>query len=115
MKVSFKNIGNNLIIKAIGEIDDETAQDLRRKIDVEYDESKAKNMVFDLSEVGFMDSSGIGMIIGRYKRVQALGGQVRIFGADRTVKRIIELSGLGQIVKMYTDEKSATEERRGVR
>ncbi len=114
MKESFRKTGNNLIIKLQGEIDDEAVKKLRRTIDVEFDEEKAKNIVFDMTDVSFMDSSGVGMIIGRYKRAAALGGQVKIFGADRTVKRIIELSGLGRIVRIYSTEKEATEERRGV-
>ena len=113
MKESFKRKGNNLVVKLQGEIDFEAVKKLRRRIDVEFDEEKAKSIVFDMTEVTFMDSSGVGMIIGRYKRVSALGGQVKIFGADRTVKRIIELSGLGRIVRLYNSEKEATEERRG--
>lgn len=100
MEVSFKTASNSLVVKIKGEIDAESAAELRRKIDVEYDCASVRDMVFDLSDVGFMDSSGIGLIIGRYKRVCALGGIVKITGADKTVKRIIELSGLGRIVRM---------------
>ncbi len=100
MEVSFKVASNSLVVKIRGEIDAESAEELRRRIDIEYDCTTVKDMLFDLSEVGFMDSSGIGLIIGRYKRVAALGGVVKLTGADKTVKRIIELSGLGRIVKM---------------
>lgn len=100
MEVGFKVANNALIIKIKGEIDAESATFLRRRIDIEYDCAAVKDMIFDLTEVGFMDSSGIGLIIGRYKRVSALGGMVKITGANKTVKRIIELSGLGRIVKM---------------
>ena len=57
-------------------------------------------MIFDSNEANFMDSSGIGLIIGRYKRVAALGGYVKIKNANKTLKRIIELSGLGRIVRL---------------
>ena len=100
MEVGFKVSDNALMVKIRGEIDAGSVNSLRRKIDVEYDCSAAKNMVFDFKEVGFMDSSGIGLIIGRYKRVAALGGVIRIKNANKTVKRIIELSGLGRIVKL---------------
>lgn len=105
--VEFKKSGNSLIVRLDGEIDDESAKKIRMKIDVEYDEQLAKDIIFDLSRVSFMDSTGIGMIIGRYKRAAALGGQVKVFGAGRVVKRIIELSGLGRIVKIYESEKAA--------
>lgn len=100
MEVGFKIASNSLVVKIHGEIDAESAAELRRRIDVEYDCAPVRDMVFDLSEVGFMDSSGIGLIIGRYKRISALGGVIKITGANKTVKRIIELSGLGRIVKM---------------
>lgn len=105
--VEFKRAGNSLIVRLTGEIDEEKAKALRSKIDVEFDEAMAKDMIFDLSKVSFMDSTGIGMIIGRYKRAAALGGSVKVFGADRVVKRIIELSGLGRIVKIYATEEAA--------
>lgn len=109
MNVKFKRCGNSLVVKIEGEIDAESAKTLRSKIDVEYDELRAKDIVFDFGDVGFMDSSGIGMIIGRHKRAAALGGEIKIFGADKTVRRIIELSGLGKIVKVYKSEKEATQ------
>ena len=100
VEVGFKVSDNALTVKICGEIDAGSVAKLRRRIDVEYDCSGAKNMVFDLKDVGFMDSSGIGLIIGRYKRVAALGGVIKIKNANRTLKRIIELSGLGRIVKL---------------
>ena len=99
MAVKFKKAPNTLVVMLEGEIDAESAAAMRQSIDIEFDELRVKNIIFDMSRVTFMDSSGIGMIIGRYKRVKALGGSVKIAGADNTVKRIIELSGLGRIVK----------------
>ena len=107
MNVNFRKENNALVVKLQGEIDAESAKILRRQIDIEYDELGVKDMIFDLGEVGFMDSSGIGMIIGRYKRVCALGGKIKVFGADNTVKRIIDLSGLGKIVTMCKSEREA--------
>lgn len=104
MAVKFKRAPNAVIVKIDGEIDAESANSMRRMIDVEYDELGVRDMIFDMSGVTFMDSSGIGMIIGRYKRVCAIGGNVKIIGADRKVKRIIELSGLGRIVKLVNNE-----------
>ncbi len=105
--MEFKKVGNSLIVRLDGEIDDKSAKEMRVKIDVEYDEVGAKDMVFDLTKVTFMDSTGIGMIIGRYKRVASLNGCVKVFGANRVVKRIIELSGLGRVVKIYDNERQA--------
>ncbi len=100
MEVEFRRASNALVVEIEGEIDASSTDRLRRSIDIEYDCSAARDMIFDFKKVGFMDSSGIGLIIGRYKRVSALGGKIMIVGADKTIKRIIELSGLGRIVKM---------------
>jgi stage II sporulation protein AA (anti-sigma F factor antagonist) len=100
MSIKFKRAPNAVIVKIDGEIDAETAREMRRSIDVEYDEVGARDLIFDMKDVTFMDSSGIGMIIGRFKRVSAIGGSVKIVGADKNVRRIIELSGLGRIVKV---------------
>ncbi len=100
MNVEFKASDNALTVKIRGEIDAGSVTELRRRIDVEYDCNAVKNMVFDFKEVSFMDSSGIGLIIGRYKRVSALGGVIKIKNANKNLKRIIELSGLGRIVKL---------------
>ena len=97
--IGFSIEKNTLVVKIRGEIDAGSTDMLRRKIDIEYDCANVRDMTFDLKEVSFMDSSGIGLIIGRYKRVSALGGCIRIKGANKTLRRIIELSGLGRIVK----------------
>lgn len=107
MEIQFKRCENNLVVKLTGELDSESVKFLRGRIDVEYDEVKAKNLIFDFSSVSFMDSSGIGMIIGRYNRVHAWGGKIKIFGANSVVRRIIELSGLEKIAQIYATEEEA--------
>ena len=108
MAISFKKTGLSLIVRIDGEIDANTAKSLRCEIDIEYDEVGARDIVFDFSKVSFMDSSGIGMIIGRYKKVQAVSGKIKMFAVDSNIKKIIDLSGLGQLVKIYRSEKEAT-------
>ena len=61
--------------------------------------TNAINVLFDFSNVQFMDSSGIGMIVGRYKSVKTLNGKVVVFGQNFQVKRIIEVSGIDRIVE----------------
>lgn len=111
MEITFKRCERDLVVRVTGEIDSESVKWMRGRIDVEYDEVKVKNLVFDFTHVTFMDSSGIGMIIGRYKRVAALGGKIKIFGADACVGRIISLSGLEKIAEVYVTEEEATKGR----
>lgn len=105
--VRFKRSHNSLIVSITGEIDAESVKSMRMKIDVEYEESGAKDIIFDMERVNFMDSTGVGMIIGRCKKIAPLGGRVKLFGCSGVVKRIVELSGLGKIVKIYENENSA--------
>ena len=87
-----------IVVKISGEIDDHIAKTLRNEIDNKILYSGAVNIAFDFSEVEFMDSSGIGVIIGRYKKVSALGGGLIIFGMNANVKRLLEMANLKSIV-----------------
>lgn len=86
-----------IVVKISGEIDDHISKTLRNEIDSKILYSGAVNVAFDFSEVEFMDSSGIGVIIGRYKKVSALGGGLIIFGMNANVRRLLEMANLKSI------------------
>ena len=73
---------------------------IRNTIDSEILKSGANNLVFDMSESTFMDSSGIGMLIGRYKLMNRRNGGVEVMGMQENVMRIFKMSGLNQIMKV---------------
>ena len=89
---------NTLVISPKGDIDHHSAARIRAEADKILETTGVINIAFDLSDTSFMDSSGRGMIIGRYRKVQILGGRIIIRGANPNVMRIIGLSGLGKIV-----------------
>lgn len=97
----------NLIIKITGEIDHHTSEMIRDKIDKEFKRNNAKNIIFDFSEINFMDSSGIGVIMGRYKSADQLGGKIAIAGANPSLNRIFNISGLYKIVNLYDNVEKA--------
>lgn len=66
-------------------------------------------MVFDFSDINFMDSSGIGVIMGRYRLMEAVGGTVVCFGASPRITDLIEMSGLKRIITLCDSEKDALE------
>ncbi len=101
LKVKFSNKGNTLIASIIGEMDHHTADYIRDKIDGEMIKSSSKNIVFDFSKVGFMDSSGIGLVMGRYKNISKLNGKTAIIKANEQVRRIFEMSGVVKLVPIY--------------
>ena len=89
---------NTLVIAPEGDIDHHSAARIRAEADKVLETTGVKNIAFDLSDTSFMDSSGRGMIIGRYRKVQILGGSIIVRGANPNVMRIIGLSGLGKII-----------------
>jgi stage II sporulation protein AA (anti-sigma F factor antagonist) len=92
--------GDTLVIRLSGELDHHSAATVREEIDALIDENKqAKRLIFDMKGLIFMDSSGIGMIIGRYKRMAARGGTVAVRDPGKHVDRIFTMSGIYQIVE----------------
>lgn len=102
---SYDEASKVLTVSPSGELDHFLAENMRNTIDATVIRSGARILVFDMSEISLMDSSGIGMLIGRYKFMKKRGGKVRVRGMDRQVERIFKMSGLNQII--------ANEERTG--
>lgn len=108
MDVGFKRSGHTLIVSLSGELDHHNAEKIRDKIDATM-EKGFKNLIFNFKGVSFMDSSGIGVIIGRYKKVQRKGGRVCITCLNDKIKRIFEISGLFKIIPYYSNDEDALE------
>jgi len=92
---------NYLIVSVNGDVDISLTDSLRADVDRALAEHSVNRLVFDLTEVNFVDSAGLGVILGRYKRVTAKGGQVYLAGAKPQVKKVLDLSGLPQLMEMY--------------
>ena len=101
--------GDTMIVRMMGELDQHYAAELRRAIDAQVTHRGIHKIVFDFSNVGFMDSSGIGLVMGRYKYVVEKRGKVIIISSNVYIDRIIKMSGLLKIVEVYTDLNSALE------
>lgn len=101
LDIRFSNRGTTLIVSLSGELDHHYAEHARVKIDNELMKSTTRNVVFDLNKLGFMDSSGIGVLAGRYKNIQKLGGSMSIVCAGAQIRRILEMSGLLKIIPAY--------------
>lgn len=103
MEVFCEDKNNTIVAYLNGELDHHSAEYIRVKIDYYIDTSDSKNLVFDFKNVSFMDSSGIGIIIGRHKKISAKNGQVFLVNLNNTIRKVIELSGIGKIVKIHSD------------
>ena len=98
MDIKIENIGTTLVAKLAGELDHHTAPDLRDALDREIALNNTVNIVLDFDGVTFMDSSGIGVIVGRYKQISARGGKVMVIRVKPQVDKILEISGLKTIL-----------------
>lgn len=90
----------NLIISLNAELDHHLADEMREVIDEIIDERGVNRVIIDFSKVGFMDSAGIGLIMGRYKKIRD-NGDISVVGANESIKRILLISGLRKIVYIY--------------
>ena len=98
--VSFSPAGEVLYAYLTGEIDHDAAQSLRIQLDDALVSRAPQTMILDFGGVGFMDSSGIGIIMGRYRKISCFGGKVYCLHADRQIQRILRMSGLNKIVEV---------------
>lgn len=101
MQIHFSIQDRNLIVKIEGEIDHHTSVEIREKVDREYRRKRARNIIFDFSNIQFMDSSGIGVLMGRYRNVMILGGNVALYGVGDQVDRVLSISGIYKIIRNY--------------
>ncbi len=94
----FKISDGRLYIRISEDLDHHLTQALRSEIDDRIDKENMIHIVFDFSGMNFMDSAGIGLIMGRYKKVYLKGGTVMIIGISPSIDRILRISGLYKIV-----------------
>ncbi|OPJ56719.1 anti-sigma F factor antagonist [Alkalithermobacter paradoxus] len=93
--------GRNLIVELHGELDHHIAQEVREEIDAAINQNSIKNVIFNFENMNFMDSSGVGVVIGRYRIVSKIGGKVAVTNLNSQVRRIFDLSGMNKIIEIY--------------
>ncbi len=100
MHINLLSQQNKLYAKIIGELDHHCAAEIKEQIDNKVISEGISTLVFDLTALTFMDSSGIGVIIGRYKLMKSLGGQVYIVSSNKAVDKLLFLSGIPDIIQV---------------
>jgi stage II sporulation protein AA (anti-sigma F factor antagonist) len=98
-----------LLVRVEGELDMHVATEFRETVDHALELSGVKHVLFNLEAVKFIDSSGLGVLLGRYKKISGLGGIMSATQIQPQVLQIFELSGLLKIIKLYHSEKEALE------
>lgn len=107
LQLQVKHDRDVLIIRLAGELDHHTAEQVRRAIESEFSKGIYEHLVFNMADLDFMDSSGLGVILGRYKMVSERGGKMTLCNMRPSIHRLMEMSGMFRILSIYDDERSA--------
>lgn len=100
MVTDYNRQEKTLFILLDEEIDQDTVDKIKRNIDDEIERYIPRKVVFDFSNITFMDSSGIGMLLGRYKLIKLIDAEMEIDNVSRSIKRIFDMSGIERIIKI---------------
>lgn len=92
--------GDVLNVFLDGEIDHHSARDAREQIDKEIEVNQPMVLTLDFKDVSFMDSSGIGLIMGRYKVMKQQGGEVRVANPSPNINRVLKLAGMDRLARI---------------
>jgi stage II sporulation protein AA (anti-sigma F factor antagonist) len=98
MQVTSRIDGNTLYASLSGELDDHCAPDVRNELEQRLANKRITELALDMSGITFMDSSGLGVILGRYRTITRRGGRLTITGASKYAQRILKMAGIYSLV-----------------
>ena len=109
MQIEFDMTNDILIANLDGELDHHTSAVVREEIDKTVDAFHSRNLIFNFEKVSFMDSSGIGVIMGRYNKIKQLEGKLVITGCSEYIDRILDMAGIYTIATRINGMTAAIE------
>ena len=95
-----------LVIRLPKEIDHCQAEQIRQECERSFMNFIIRDIIFDFSDTSFMDSSGIGVIMGRYKMIRLIGGEVWAVHTNARIKKILTMSGVTKIMQIYEEDEA---------
>ena len=113
MEMQATSADRNLLLEFRGELDHHGARNALRELEMAVDAALPKVLVLDMSGITFMDSSGIGVLIGRYKLVQRLGGRIAVACPSDRIREIFRLSALDKLFPFFETEEAALADLKG--
>lgn len=96
--MTYKMCGDDLYVYLYGEFDDSVAKTIRENIDMLIDSFVFSRLVIDMRDVSFMDSTGIGVLLGRYKKLRSLGRKLSVKNVNFQVDKVFSMCGIYDIV-----------------
>jgi len=100
MEEAIQKKGNRLMVTIPGELDHHYAEQIKGVVDKQLENGSIRSVVFDFRNTTFMDSSGIGMIMGRYRLLSYMGGSVAAIHVSDRIMRIMQLSGIHKFIEI---------------
>lgn len=100
MKLGIVN-SNTLVVKFIGDVDNLVCETYKNKLETIINENKYKKVVMDFSNVTFIDSSGLGLILGRYNQLKKHNGNLYVSGVSKQTEKIFNIAGIWTIMDRY--------------
>lgn len=106
-EIIFDVIKNTLVAELFGELDHHAAEKARDKIDEAVDNYGVQNLIFDFTNVSFMDSSGIGMVLGRYRKMNETEKKIAIVSCSKAIRNILNMAGVFSLMDYYNTKEEA--------
>ena len=94
-----------LVFEITEELDHHISEIIRRRIDYEIQRFMPKRVILDFNRVVFMDSAGVGLVIGRYKTAYSYGTKLEMVNVSPKIRRVFEMAGILKIIPIIQDEK----------
>ena len=104
MYIDYKLKGSTLTAALHGEIDHHSAVSARGEIDTEIDRVKATGLKLDLSDISFCDSSGLGLVMGRLKKMRSVGGTASVINPSERVEKVLRLAGIDTLMDIKKED-----------
>ena len=90
--------GSQLVLHICEELDHHTAGQISKVVDLQIEKGNVRTLISDFSGITFMDSSGIGLILGRQRVMESLGGGITVKNPSPSVRRILQVAGLSRLI-----------------
>ena len=100
MSVEIEIKGETMIAKLIGELDHHTAASIREQIDNSAELNMPSLLILDFEKLSFMDSSGIGLVLGRYRNLSKRGAELKVIGVSPQIYKVMRLSGIERLMPL---------------
>ncbi|HHX77619.1 MAG TPA: anti-sigma F factor antagonist [Firmicutes bacterium] len=107
MEIIYNQSKKCLILRLMGELDDHKAEKIRQMLKKYFLKHPSSSLIINLQKLKFMDSAGVGLILGRYNEVRERGRNVYLCGLNPQIKRVLELSGLLKHIAVFDSENEA--------